>query len=625
MIKTRAALCATVLPALLLVATHSSGSDDPLQEVARIVAAHGGRESVEMVESFGVRTGRFTQHFPAANTGTFVERRKGDMMLMELKLGGLEIAQGFDGKRAWLRSFGQVVDAPDQIQESIEQGLRHSTTLLLRAGDPGYEASSAPPDTAIDGTRLDGVVIQPPEGPSTSFYVDPNTQRIAKITYTDTNPYQGGESRFESYILGYMKAGGVLFPSRTVHMIDGIKMNEVQYDSVDFATDIESDVFMRPGDETAESKAGDNFKIEVPLDYSLSLLFVEVSIGDSAYSFILDTGAGLTCLSRELAGGIEILETGGMSAAGAGGSLDATTGRIEEIRIGDLIVRDLAVMVIDIAPMAEMMGRRIDGIIGYNVLNRYSTTIDIAGGRLTFEGSETPLPSGEEIVAVPFQVYMGIPVVEATVDGAETLDFMIDTGATMSVLPRAVATKLNPGQELEGAVAAGADSRQIEMAVARFDELAIGEAIADDPVLSYPLTVEKTDPIGSAIDTANRGVIGTAILSKFVVTLNYDTAKMAFRQADDGAGENLEWCGPGLTVVLDSGKVVVRSVYKDGPAEGKIEAGDRIIEIDGSPVEGANLEEIVGRLRGNPGTKVEIVIENKNGVAKVTLPRVKLL
>ena len=53
--------------------------------------------------------------------------------------------------------------------------------------------------------------------------------------------------------------------------------------------------------------------------------------------------------------------------------------------------------------------------------------------------------------------------------------------------------------------------------------------------------------------------------------------------------------------------------------------GDRILEIDGKSVEGANLEEVVKMLRGEPGTSVEISIDNGDGARTVTLARAKLL
>jgi predicted aspartyl protease len=628
----RAASCLPILSIALLLSSSGGAAADPNDAVRSAVAAHGGAESIVKGETLGKRTGSYTQFYPAKNTGTFTEWKKGDKVLIEVQLAGLELVQGYDGSRAWVRSLGQIIDAPEQIQTAIEEENRHNLTLLTDV--EGYTVEAVEPDSTLDGVQIQGVRVSPVHGgPSTDFHFHHETGRVAKISFTDVNPYMGDQAYFETYILEYSDIGDVLFPSKTVHFIDGIQMDEVIYESVDFDVEIADAMFIKPTargfkDRAAGDDSGDDdIRVEVPLDYSLDLLFVDVTIDDAEkrYSFILDTGAGMTCLSKELAEELDLQTTGGMSAAGAGGALDAKTGRVDRLSVGDMTVEALDVMVIDIAPMSEMMGRRIDGIIGYNVLNRYSTTIDIAGESLVFESSDAPLPSGDDFHSLPFQVLMGVPMVEGTVDGEETIDFLVDTGATTSVLPKAVAEKLGPTEPLEGGVVAGADSREMGLAVARFDELALGGAVADDPVFSYPLTSERNDPLGFAIDTANRGIIGTAILRDFRVTLNYDRATMVFQPVDLPEDKSNEWCGPGVNVYMDRGGIIVRSVFKEGPADELIEEGDRVLEIDGKSVDGMDLEQVVAMLRGEPGTNVEITID-RSGVKKtIVLERVRLL
>jgi predicted aspartyl protease len=481
---------------------------------------------------------------------------------------------------------------------------------------------------------LNGVTVTPADGTSsTSFYFDPKTRLVTKLSYTDTNPYQGGKAYFEGYFHDYKESGGVLYPSRVIHFMDGVQMDEVTYESVDFETEIADEIFAKPGTpetglaDSPETEEAESLPIEVPFEFSVSLIFLDVTVGDAGepYSFILDTGAGMTCLSKELAAELKVEALGGMSAAGAGGAFEAHTAHLEELRVGELGVNDLKVMVLDLAPLASMMGRRIDGIVGYNVLNRYTTTIDIAGGTLTFARSEDELPAGEGHFSVPFEVLMGIPVVKGTVDGVTELDFLVDTGATTSVLPKAAAEELEPTQRLEGALAAGADSRPIEMALARFSTLEMGGATMDGPVFSYPLSSERVDPIGLSIDASNRGVIGTSILSNFRVTLNYDRATMVLEPVEPPEGTGLEWSGPGLTVFIDKGSPFVRSVFKGGPADGVLEVGDRILDIDGASVDGKNLEEIMSMLQGDPGTELELTIERDGVEKKVTLLRRKLL
>jgi predicted aspartyl protease len=594
--------------------------------ITRAVEAHGGAEAIEKAETTGKRAGTFTQFFPAPNSGSFVEWKKGDMVRMRVQLAGFEILQGYDGERAWMKSFGQVIDAPDQVQTAIEGELRHNFTLLIESPGEDYSVETAEPDTLPDGGTAPGVTIVPADGsPSTSFHFDAETGRVVKMAFTDVNPFKGGEAHFESYFLEYASSGGIPYPSKVIHYIDGVQLDEVIYESVDFDAVIEDEAFVKPG---AEKEAAPGVaRTTIPLEYAMNMLFIEVGINDSdePSSFIVDTGAGLTCISYEAADEFDIETHGDMSAAGAGGALKVKTAYLDSLILGELTVEVLEVMVIDIATMGEMMGRRIDGILGYNVLNRFATTIDIAGGSMTFADPDAPLPESEGSVTMPFQVLMGVPVVKGVVDGTAEVDFLVDTGAAVSVLPRPIADELEPESVLEGAMAAGADARPIEMTLARFTELALDGITVPEPVFSSPTGSPKEDPLGSTIDTGTRGVLGTAILGNFRLTLNYDTATLHLDPVESPPEKELEWCGPGLGIYKEKGIVTVKTIYGGSPADGVVLPGDKILEIDGVDLAELPLSEVIRLLRGKPGSSVELLIERDDERETFKLKRVKLL
>jgi predicted aspartyl protease len=598
----------------------------PEEAVRRAVAAQGGAEAIHKTEKMGMRNGTFTQFFPAPNSGSFVEWRKGEKVRIDVQIAGLEVVQGFDGERAWVQSFGQVIDAPDQIQTSIEEEARHSFMLLVDAQEGRVQVQEARPSTLLGGGQVEGVAIIPADdSPATDFYFDPESSYVVKMAYTDVNPFKGGETNFEVYFLDYRSAEGIPYPAKVIHYIGGVKLDEVSYESVDFDADKPDAYFMKPGADRRVALGGKQTTVQ--LEYAMDLLFVEARINgaDAPSNFLLDTGAGLTCLSAETADAFGIKASAGMSAAGAGGALSARAARLDSLTLGDLTVDDLEVMVVDIAYMGEMMDRQIDGILGYNLLNRFTTTIDITGGTLTFTDSDASLPDGEGSHSLPFQVLMGVPVIQGTVDSTAKLDFLVDTGAAVSILPKAVAEKLKPESTLEGALASGADARPIEMVTARFTELALDGARVDQPVFSSPVSPAREDPVGLAVDTANRGVLGTGILRNFRVTLNYDKATLVLEPIEGVPGDEFEWCGPGLSIFKEDGIATVKAVYAGSPADGVIDPGDKIIEIDGKQLEGVPLPQVVGLLRGKPGTSVRLLIERDGEKKAVTLKRQELL
>ncbi len=74
-----------------------------------------------------------------------------------------------------------------------------------------------------------------------------------------------------------------------------------------------------------------------------------------------------------------------------------------------------------------------------------------------------------------------------------------------------------------------------------------------------------------------------------------------------------EYGGLGIEIGVRDNKLTVISPMEDTPAERLgIKAGDRIVKIEGKPLENPDLNEVVKVLRGKPGTDVTITIERDN-------------
>ncbi len=69
-----------------------------------------------------------------------------------------------------------------------------------------------------------------------------------------------------------------------------------------------------------------------------------------------------------------------------------------------------------------------------------------------------------------------------------------------------------------------------------------------------------------------------------------------------------------LAKLSDDRPAIITEPMEGGPAEkAGIKAGDRIIKVDGNPVNGKTLNEMVKGIRGKDGTKVQITIERADG------------
>lgn len=83
-----------------------------------------------------------------------------------------------------------------------------------------------------------------------------------------------------------------------------------------------------------------------------------------------------------------------------------------------------------------------------------------------------------------------------------------------------------------------------------------------------------------------------------------------------------EVVGIGVAVAGSPDGVAIRNVYPGSPAEGVLERGDVIIEVDGERLAGRGLRDSMGAIRGEAGTTIRLVVKRQGGGERpVTLER----
>ena len=151
--------------------------------------------------------------------------------------------------------------------------------------------------------------------------------------------------------------------------------------------------------------------------------------GNGPARFLLDTGGGELILDPEFAGRVGAVGFGAERGIfGGGRKARVEHGRVDSVRLGGFVLRNVPVAVLDLGAVAPTVGEaRLDGILGTVPLSRFTSTIDYPGGALLLErASEAPSPRG---FSVPFWLAGDHFVVAwgAVNGGPETL-FFVDTG-----------------------------------------------------------------------------------------------------------------------------------------------------------------------------------------------------
>lgn len=140
----------------------------------------------------------------------------------------------------------------------------------------------------------------------------------------------------------------------------------------------------------------------------------------------------------------------------------------------------------------------------------------------------------------------------------------------------------------------------ISMAKDRYDNLRLFSKVFNLIETSYVDPVDEKKLIASSV----RGLLGG--LDPYSAYLEKDDFK-------DFQSETLgRFGGLGIEVMLEDGFLKIISPIEDSPAEkAGIEAGDKIISIDGEMIKGLDIVEASKRLRGKIGTVIELSVKRE--------------
>ena len=138
--------------------------------------------------------------------------------------------------------------------------------------------------------------------------------------------------------------------------------------------------------EAPVDSAGGEIEIEWAGPNEAALLVPVHVNGTGPYSFVLDTGATLTCVDEVLARELSLPEPAGQRGIGAG---IGTAGRIQlvnidSLRVGEARAFDLPACSLDLG-MAEQIGIEIDGLLGLNFLRSFRVGLDFERDIVTLQ------------------------------------------------------------------------------------------------------------------------------------------------------------------------------------------------------------------------------------------------
>jgi len=188
----------------------------------------------------------------------------------------------------------------------------------------------------------------------------------------------------------------------------------------------------------------DRSAVQMELKGNRPVILLKVNGRSEPLRFVLDTGSGISVISNETAKRLKLrpVARGGFAKGiGGDGKFEIVYGFLREVSIGESKIRNVPVYIREFHQNVH----GIDGYIGISLISKFLTTVDYGNREFTLTrfGAVEPSVDDAKQLSLPLRLTSsGFLSGEVHMDGVEEpMNFIVDTGASVSVLSESVAKK----------------------------------------------------------------------------------------------------------------------------------------------------------------------------------------
>ena len=256
------------------------------------------------------------------------------------------------------------------------------------------------------------------------------------------------------------------------------------------------------------------------------LVLVPVTVnGRGPFEFILDTGAGTSLLSTELAAQLSAKVLGSKEGQSAGGKISVSLAKVESLAVGAAAINDLEVGIVDLSHIGKTVGAKIDGDLGYNFLRHFRVTIDYAKSEIAFDDSrrfDRISPSGR--TEVPMRLAnpaKPLILVDVYANQRGPFQFAIDTGTSTTAITPELAKELGVVSKPLGLGTTG--GAHVAVTAGMMQSFMVGGARIDDmSVVIADFFTVLSEAVGAKLD----GIVGYNFLRNYTVVFDYPNERL---------------------------------------------------------------------------------------------------
>lgn len=266
--------------------------------------------------------------------------------------------------------------------------------------------------------------------------------------------------------------------------------------------------------------------VELPTTFGDSHVFVRVNVGSRGLDFILDSGAGGITIDNDVARELGLPAYEKRSAVTAGRYVTYRT-IVPEMRIGDLVLRNVAVQVVPQGWQTPSV--KAVGLLGFDFFAELGVTIDYEHKKVSVvPGTAFSPPTDPLAIPIDVRIGSGQPNASVTLNGALGERWVIDTGGAGTFMifdyfarrhPEAMRDRGYGGdQRLQvfSGIGGDVDAKPYQIRSLKFANIDfidfVGYRVTDSRAYA-----ESTD-----------GIIGTTFLKLFTLDFDYTNSKLYF-------------------------------------------------------------------------------------------------
>jgi len=265
----------------------------------------------------------------------------------------------------------------------------------------------------------------------------------------------------------------------------------------------------------------------VPIRFVDNYIFIEVAINNESppLNFWFDTGAGITVINTEVAKQRSLVVTGASKISTSGKSLVSEESTLNELKIGEnLVLENITLVLMDLSHLTKYLGVNVDGVIGYDLLEKFITETNIDDKEIRFYSPIDYVFKGNAKA-------IGLTTLESNLFGIQvemipkkhaesiTLNLQIDTGADNYLTFHNKTVKeqqlINSNKRQKTIKGFGADSTIVTNLKGRILKIGFG----NKEWRKIPAIFE-VDPINKRENSLANGLIGQGLLLDFNITYN---------------------------------------------------------------------------------------------------------